>query len=112
MPALSSFESAYIAYLKAAYKGSPDVLADFGIQPPKARAPVTIEAKAAAAAKRASTRAARHTMGSQQKKAVKGDVTGVTVTPVVATPPVVTPPAPATPPGSGTAPVTATTHSS
>jgi hypothetical protein len=33
-------------------------------------------------AKRAATRAARHTMGPKQKKAVKGDVTGVVVTPV------------------------------
>ena len=66
MPALRTFESAYVAYLKAAYKGSPDVLADFGIQPSKIRAPLTVQAKAAAAAKRAATRAARHTMGSQQ----------------------------------------------
>jgi hypothetical protein len=68
MPALRTFESAYVAYLKAAYKGSPDVLADFGIQPSKIRAPLTVQAKAAAAAKRAATRAARHTMGSQQKQ--------------------------------------------
>ena len=61
------------------------MLADFGINP-KARAPLTVEAKAAAAAKRAATRAARHTMGSQQKKAIKGDVTGVLVTPITSTP--------------------------
>src|SRR5271166_2492462 len=71
MPPLRNFESAYVAYLKAAYRGSPDVLADFGIQPPKVPVPLTVEAKAAATAKRAATRAARHTMGSQQKKAVK-----------------------------------------
>jgi hypothetical protein len=93
MPSLRIFESAYVAYLKAAYRGSPDVLADFGIQPPKVRAPATVEAKATAAAKRAATRAARHTMGSQQKKAVKGDVTGIVVTPVTAAPPTVTAPA-------------------
>jgi len=86
------------------------VLADFGIQPPKVRVPLTVEAKAAAAAKRAATRAARHTMGSQQKKAVKGDVTGIVMTPITAAPPTVTTPAPAGSPSSGTTPVT-TTHS-
>jgi hypothetical protein len=111
MPSLRTFESAYVAYLKVAYKGSPDVLADFGIQPPKVRVPLTVEAKAAAAAKRAATRAARHTMGSQQKKAVKGDVTGIVVTPVTAAPPSVTTPAPAGSTSGGTTPVTVTTHS-
>jgi hypothetical protein len=48
------------------------------------RTPLTVEAKAAAAAKRASTRAARHTLGTKQKKAIKGDVTGVLVTPITA----------------------------
>jgi hypothetical protein len=42
-------------------------LADFGLNPKKARTPLTIEEKAAAAAKRKATRAARHTMGSKQK---------------------------------------------
>jgi hypothetical protein len=59
------------------------VLADFGIHP-KARTPPTVEASLAAVAKRRATRAARRTMGSQQKKAVKGDVTGVVVTPTTA----------------------------
>jgi hypothetical protein len=94
MPALRTFMSAFVTFLKAAYGGSPDVLADFGIQP-KPRAPLTVEAKAAAAAKRAATRAARHTMSPKQKKGIKGDVTGVLVTPVTATPPIA--PKPATP---------------
>lgn len=65
-PALRSLMDAFVTYLKAAFGTQPDVLADFGIHP-KARAPLTVEAKAAAAAKRKATRAARHTMGTKQK---------------------------------------------
>jgi hypothetical protein len=103
MPALRAFKSAYRTYIKAAFGSAPDVLADFGITP-KTREPLTVEAKAAAAAKRASTRAARHTMGSDQKKAIKGDVTGVLVTPITAAPSVTPVPAtsgPTTPATSG-----------
>ncbi len=82
-PALRAFLSAYVLFVKGAFANAPDVLADFGIHP-KARPPVKVETKAAAAAKRSSTRAARHTMGSKQKKEVKGNVTGIVVTPVLA----------------------------
>jgi hypothetical protein len=99
-PALRIFRSAFVSYVKAAYGTSPDVLADFGIAP-KQRAPLTIEAKAAAAAKGGATRKARHTMGSQQKKAIKGDVTGVLVTPISAAAPVVTAPGNPAPPATG-----------
>jgi hypothetical protein len=75
------------------------VLADFGISL-KQRGPLTVEEKTAAVAKRAATRAARHTMGPKQKLEVKGDVTGVVVTPVKAPDPTV--PAPTSP----TAPAT------
>jgi hypothetical protein len=94
--------SATTAYVKAAYGNSPDVLADFGIQT-KARVPLTVDAKLTAAAKRAATRAARHTMGKRQKNAIKGDVTGVLVTPVTSTPTptVPTPVSPATAVTSG-----------
>jgi hypothetical protein len=88
MPALRAFMSAFESFLKGAFGSSPDVLADFGITR-KSRAPLTLEEKATAAAKRASTRAARHTMGSKQKLAVVGDVTGVIVTPVRAPAPTV-----------------------
>jgi hypothetical protein len=74
--------------VKAAHGTSPEALAAFGLHP-KARVPLTVEAQAAAIAKRAATRAARHTMGSRQKKAVKGDVTGVVVTPIFAPAPTV-----------------------
>jgi hypothetical protein len=92
MPALRNLMGALVTFVKAAYGNAPDVLADFWIHP-KARTPLTVEAKVAAAAKRKATRAARKTMGSKQKKGVKGDVTGITVTPITATKPIVVTPA-------------------
>jgi hypothetical protein len=105
MPALRTFMSAYVSFVKAAYGTSPDALADFGLSP-KSRAQLTAEANVAAAAKRKATRAARHTMGSKQKLGVKGDVTGITVTPITATQPTVA--APSTVPSSPGAPATST----
>jgi hypothetical protein len=84
MPALRTFMSAYVTYIKAAFGSAPDVLADFGLKPKKAPTPLTAEEKAAAAVKRAATRVARGTKGSKQKLAVTGDVVGITVTPVTA----------------------------
>jgi hypothetical protein len=83
MPALRTFLGAFVTYVKAVFGNQPDTLADFGIHP-KVRAPLTVEAKMAAAAKRKATRAARHTMGAKQKKSIKGAVTGIVVTPVSA----------------------------
>lgn len=94
-PPLHVLMSACTAYVRASYLNMPDVLADFGLQT-RTRVPLTVEAKTVAVAKRAATRAARHTMGSQQRKGIKGDVTGVTVTPIVATPPA-PPPSPIKP---------------
>jgi hypothetical protein len=91
------FLDAFVSFVRAAFGTSPDVLVDFGVRTRKTSTPLTVEAKAAAAAKRAATRAARHVMGPKQRKAIKGDVVGVVVTPVVA-------PAPATA-GSNGAPV-------
>jgi hypothetical protein len=104
MPALRTFMSAFVTFVKAAYGNAPDVLADFGLHPPKPRTPPTIEAKAAAAAKRKATRAARHTMGSKQKKVVKGAVTGIVLTAITAPQPVATVPnSPSAPaPSAGT----------
>jgi hypothetical protein len=82
MPAHRVVMEAYASFVKAAFSQSPDVLADFGLTPRKARAQLTVEQKAAAVAKRAATREARHVMGRQQRKAVKGGVTGVIVTSV------------------------------
>jgi hypothetical protein len=90
-PPLRAFMNALTAYVKVTFGTAPEVLADFGINP-KARALLTVEEKAAAVAKRAATRAARHTMGSQQKKGIKGTVTGVLVPPISASAPIVTAP--------------------
>jgi hypothetical protein len=110
-PALGIFVDALVAYVKATFGGQPEVLADFGIST-KTRTPLTVEQKAAAAAKRTATRAARGTKGAKQKKGIKGDVVGITVTPVTASKPVVTAPsspgAPATSGGTTAAAATRT----
>jgi hypothetical protein len=86
---------AYRSYLVALHGNAVEPLADFGLTPKKAPAPRTAEQKATAAAKRKATRVARHTMGSKQKKDVKGTVTTtVVVTPRDGSQPVATPPAP------------------
>jgi hypothetical protein len=105
-PLLRSHMAAFVAFVKTAFSKSPDVLADFGLKPKKVTAPLTIEQQAAATAKRKATRAMRHTMGTKQKKKVKGTVTTI-VTPTdskasqpVAPSPVVSAPAGTT--GGGT----------
>ncbi len=70
-------------YVINTYGATSPVLADFGYTA-AVRKPLDPTAKVAAAAKAKATRAARHTMGSMQKQAVKGDVTGITVTTVTA----------------------------
>jgi len=82
-----AFVSGVRQALQVAFAGSVDALADFGLKPRKPPAARTPEEKAAAAAKAKATRLARHTMGPQQKKGVKGAVTGVVVTPVSAAQP-------------------------
>ncbi len=100
--------SALVAYVRASFgDDSPDVLADFGIKPKKAKAPLTIEKMAAAAAKRAATRSARHTMGSKQKKAVKGTITTIVSLPTTSAPQPVAPSPVAGAPSQGTNGVTA-----
>ena len=78
--------------LHVAFAGFIDTLADFGLTPRKPPAARTPEQKAAAAAKAKATRLARHTMGAKQKKGVKGAVTGVVVTAVIAPQPSATQP--------------------
>lgn len=84
-------------------QSSSATLADFGYAPRKVpvRSPTT---KVAAAEKTRATRTARNTMGSQQKKAVVGNVTGVVVTPVHAGPASTAAPAAPTTPPSPTGP--------
>jgi hypothetical protein len=81
--------------VRAAFNGAPDVLADFGLPPPKPRV-VSPETKIAAAAKAKATREARGTKGKAQKAAIKGNPPATVTVPVahVASTPS-SPPAPA-----------------
>jgi hypothetical protein len=72
----------YRRFVLAAFSTAAQELADFGLPPPKARKPLSSEKRAAATAKLRGTRKARGTTSKKQKLAVKGDVTGVTVTPI------------------------------
>jgi hypothetical protein len=65
---------AYRSWVVATYGNAPATLADFGLAPPTARAPLTANQLVAAVAKRNATRAARHTLGPKQKKDIKGTV--------------------------------------
>ncbi len=73
---------AYERLVLAAFASASQTLADFGLTPPKARTPLTAQQLAARAAKARATRIARGTTSKKKKLAVKGDVTGVVVTPV------------------------------
>ncbi len=108
MPALHAHMGAFVTFVKAAFANQPDVLADFGIHP-KARTPLTVEAKTAAAAKRRATRAARNTKSAKQKKSIKGAVVGITVTPITAPQPTVTEPSSPSPHAPSTGTTTAPT---
>ena len=87
----------YKRYVLAAFSTAQQQLADFGLQAPKARKPLNSEQRAAATAKMRATRKARGTTSKKQKLGIKGDVTGVVVTPVTApaASPQPTPPQPA-----------------
>jgi hypothetical protein len=72
-PASSLFLTQLTQTLRIMYANSVETLADFGIAPPKARV-VDPDTQVAAAAKARATRVARHTMGKNQKKDIKGTV--------------------------------------
>lgn len=76
-PALRRLMTAFVGHLRVAYGNSPDIMAEFGVKPKKVRVPLTTEQQVEAVAKRKATRAARHTMGTAQKKSVKGTVTTI-----------------------------------
>src|SRR5580698_2920098 len=78
---------AYQQQLRTIYGTATQTLADYGVTPSKARTPRTSAENAAAAAKAAATRKARGTQSKKEKAAVKGNVTGVVVTPVTASSP-------------------------
>jgi hypothetical protein len=93
-PPMLALVQATKGYVRATVGDANDVLSDFGMVPRKTPAPLTAAEKAAASLKRAATRKARNTMGSQQKKLITG-----------ATVPAVTPTAAqAVPAGSGVIP--------
>ena len=88
MPALLAFLRALEAFIRLTFGANATALADFSLAPPKARVPMTAEAKAIAKAKAKATRAARGTVSAKAKKAIKGNVSVALV---------VTPAAPAAP---------------
>jgi hypothetical protein len=106
-PPLRSQMAAFVAYVKATFGNSPDALADFGLKPRKARTPLTIDQLAAAAAKRAATRAARHTMGPKAKQKVKGTITTIVSQPTAPAPAPVAPSPVASAPSPGASAVAA-----
>jgi len=78
---ITEFLVVYVQALKQALGKSSPLLADFGLNVTQRKVP-TPETRTLAHAKMLATRAARQTLGSQQKKTVKGPgVTSVTVTP-------------------------------
>jgi len=104
-PSQIAVVAAFKTVVRGTFGNSADVLADFGLAPPKARTPLTAEQAAVAVAKRVATRAARLTVGKNQKKGIKGAVKAtLVVTPLGGSAPVATPPAP-----TGTAPTGGTT---
>ncbi|MGA2448001.1 MAG: hypothetical protein ABTD50_04920 [Polyangiaceae bacterium] len=92
--------SSYRSWIAATYGSAPSALADFGMTPRKVPTPLTAEQKAAAAAKRKATRVARNTLGKTQKKNIKGNVTGIVVTPTTSTPNNVAAPTTSAPPAA------------
>jgi hypothetical protein len=90
----------YSSLLLAANGNAPATLADYGLSPRKAKTPLSTEAQAAANAKIVATRKARNTMGTQQKKLVKGTVPTALTAPQA--PPATTSPTPTTAPKPST----------
>ena len=75
-PVLRLIVAAFVAYVRASFGSSPEVLNDFGLKPHKAKTPPTAEQKVKAADKARATRAARHTLGKRQKLAIHGQAPG------------------------------------
>lgn len=75
MPAAKALFKAFVAFLRVTFGRDAEALADFGLAPPRAPAPRIGEQLAAAAAKRAATRALRGTKTAKQKRAIKANVT-------------------------------------
>jgi hypothetical protein len=78
-------KSAIVGVIRARFGRTSSTLLQFGVQPAKEQQR-TAASKTAAAVKGAATRKARGTLGSKQKLAVSGNVTGVTITPITSGP--------------------------
>jgi hypothetical protein len=65
------------------FSNAESTLQAFALKPRKPPTPLTAEARAAANAKARATRAARGTKGSVQKAAITGNVSGVSITPIL-----------------------------
>jgi hypothetical protein len=72
----------YRRFLLAAFGGATLPLAEFGMQPLKAKKPLDSEQRVLMTAKIRATRKARGTTSKKQKLAIKGNVVGVVLTPV------------------------------
>jgi hypothetical protein len=68
------------------YGSNPAVLSEFGLAAKKKPGPRTVAAKQAAVDQMLATRAARHTMGSRQRKQIKGVVASTSSGAAVSTP--------------------------
>ena len=97
-PSLIAILIAFVAFVRGVFGQDTAALADFGLEPHKAPAPLSAEQKAVAAAKRKATREARGTASTKAKKGIKGNVTAKLV---------VTPATPASPPVPAAAPAPA-----
>jgi hypothetical protein len=67
-----------------AFSNAPATLQAFMLSPRKKREPLSAEARLVATAKARATRVARGTLGTAQRAAIRGNVVGVTVTPILA----------------------------
>jgi len=110
VPGLRKLMAGLVSFVMLTFSESPDVLADFGLEPKKAPTPLTTAERTVALAKRESTRAANGTTNKVTNKGKKGDVVDVVVTPVKVAPVVATPTAPSTT-GNGGATGGSTSHS-
>jgi hypothetical protein len=68
------------------YGSNPAVLSEFGLEARKKPGPRTVADKQAAVDQMLATRAARHVMGSRQRKQIKGVVASASSGAVVSTP--------------------------
>jgi hypothetical protein len=68
---------------KFRHTGNATALAEYGMTPPKKNPKRTTEQKLLMKAKNKATREKRGTLGPKKKKAIKGNVTGVVIKPVV-----------------------------